>query len=817
MPPGAGTHRDDLMSLASDHRAIPMVPVLFGAALLSGAILLFLLREPIIAGGFVAAIIGSGAVIWFARRTFPVVNEDKVVFTDWTVTRASANATNAAIAVTDRSGRVVCASDLYGEWFPGYPAPSDITVSVADRERLADCGRAAWRDGDARLLGMVRGALTLDLDVQRTGRSDDFLLWRFMPVQQASVMDDYLRILEGEAGEQFSQAGVMAAMIGAEGRVRASNRAFVQRATGRGDSNIVGRDFAGFMRVDSKGRIFFAHEEQQAIPIRMTQIQVRPEDPASMLMLFMIDETVASVDGISSLAYVETLVSLLPFGLGMADRDGRLLFFNNAFARAAGLGQEEKPSYPGDLVIGEDRTAVAEAIRRFAIGAQVSGDIQVRLASQPDDPVSLSLAGVRGLGEAAVLLSLKDNSEEARLKRQLAQQTKMQAVGQLAGGVAHDFNNILTAILGHCDLMMMRHTPGDSDYDDIQQIRANSNRAAALTRQLLAFSRQQTLRPQVLQLPDVVSEVSSLLKRLLGEGIQLEVSHGRSLGAVRADPGQLEQVIVNLVVNARDAMPGGGKVAINTFALSADQVRAMRNEIMPITDYTGLAVTDTGVGIPPDTLGKIFEPFYTTKDVGRGTGLGLSTVYGIIKQSGGFIFPDSEVGKGTTFNIYLPVHVGVDGQPGSASVSRRRPTTETWGTGTILLVEDEDMVRTVAERALVRQGYTVICASDGEQGLARLAQAQQIDLLISDVVMPVMDGPSMVRAIRANHPRMPVLFMSGYAEEQLRNSIDIDDVSFLPKPFSVVQLAEAARDVLAAAREAQSSAPPSDADEPVQD
>ncbi|HZV56914.1 MAG TPA: ATP-binding protein, partial [Sphingobium sp.] len=623
----------------------------------------------------------------------------------------------------------------------------------------------------------------------------------FLTVRQASIIDDYLRVVEGEAGRQLAQAGIMCAMIGAEGRIRAANPAFVLRATGRADTNMVGRDLAGYMRVDNKGRIFFAQDDGEGASVRLFQIPVRPDDPMGLLLLVMVDDPVASVEGITSLAYVETLLSLLPFGLGMADRDGRLLFYNKAFARAAGvLESDVRPSYPVDLVVPEDQAVVADAVRRYAMGAQVSGDIQVRLRAQPDEPVSLSLAGVRGLGEAAVLLSLKDNSEESRLKRQVAQQTKMQAVGQLAGGVAHDFNNILTAIIGHCDLMLMRHTPGDTDYHDIQQIRANSNRAAALTRQLLAFSRQQTLRPQVLQLPDVVSEVSSLLKRLLGENISLDVTHGRNLGAVRADPGQLEQVIVNLVVNARDAMPEGGTVTIRTFSVPAAQVREMKNDFMPIGDYTGLSVCDTGVGIAPEFIGKIFEPFYTTKEVGKGTGLGLSTVYGIVKQSGGFIFADSQIGEGTTFTIYLPVHA-MEVEDPSRRAARRRAATDTWGTGTILLVEDEDMVRSVAERALTRQGYTVITASDGEQGLARLAQADRIDLLISDVVMPGMDGPTMVRTARATHPALPVLFMSGYAEEQLRKSIDIENVAFLPKPFSVTQLAEAARDVLSAARE----------------
>jgi len=373
---------------------------------------------------------------------------------------------------------------------------------------------------------------------------------------------------------------------------------------------------------------------------------------------------------------------------------------------------------------------------------------------------------------------------------------KMQAVGQLAGGVAHDFNNILTAIIGHCDLMTMRHIPGDSDYDDIQQIKHNSNRAAALTRQLLAFSRQQTLRPQILQLPDVISEISNLLKRLLGETVKLEVSHGRNLGSVRADPGQLEQVIVNLAVNARDAMPEGGTLKIQTYGLSQADVRKLGIEIMPVTEYTAMKVIDTGGGIPQDIITKIFEPFFTTKEVGKGTGLGLSTVYGIVKQSGGFIFADSEIGRGTSFTIYLPAHEAAAVVPGT--VRPKEVSAELWGTGTILLVEDEAMVRAVAERALARQGYTVVTATNGEEGLEILeAGRERIDLVISDVVMPTMDGPTMARAAREKRPDLPIIFMSGYAEEQLRKSIDLDNIGFLPKPFSVQQIGQAAREALA--------------------
>jgi two-component system cell cycle sensor histidine kinase/response regulator CckA len=252
--------------------------------------------------------------------------------------------------------------------------------------------------------------------------------------------------------------------------------------------------------------------------------------------------------------------------------------------------------------------------------------------------------------------------DEAHLNDQFGHAARMQAIGQLAGGVAHDFNNVLTGILGQCDLMLMRHAPGDIDYDDIQQIKNNANRAAALTRQLLAFSRQQTLRPQVLQLPDIVAEISNLLTRLVGEKIDLIVKNGRNLGPIWADPGQLEQVVVNLAVNARDAMPAGGQLIIQTYAVSAADVRASGNRFLPVVDYVALSVADTGAGIDPELLPKIFDPFFTTKDVGKGTGLGLSTVYGIVKQSGGHLFADSTPGQGSSFVIYLPVYQGDETQ-----------------------------------------------------------------------------------------------------------------------------------------------------------
>ncbi|MBA3941879.1 MAG: hybrid sensor histidine kinase/response regulator [Sphingopyxis sp.] len=778
MPVPAGLSRVDLGLLG-------------GLALVSVGLLFWATRDAVLAAGFLAglAIVAGGVLL--ARRLFPGAVSREAALPDWTMLRAAVNHDDIAIAVTDRAGRLVCANDLFATWMGGFVTPPGLPLDGRGAELLKNAGRAAWRDGEGRVDDLVVGPLQLRAQILRTGQSEDYLVWRFSALERLDLVSEITRHLDGPAGRTLGHAGVMTALVSAEGRLRVANQAFLLRALGEGDAlHYAGRDVAPMLRLDDGGSLYFAREGDRATPVRMLQIPLVPTDSNSAMLLAMLDEEMGPTDRGTAQTYVETLLSLLPFGLAMVDRDGRFLYMNKAFVRAAGLAEGKMPRYPGDMVVGEDKGPLADMIRRHSSGQQVGGDLSIRLAGQPEEPVSMRVVGVRGLGEAAVLLSLKDSSEESRLKRQVAQASKMQAVGQLAGGVAHDFNNILTAVLGSCDLMLMRHTPGDSDYDDIQHIRSNANRAASLTRQLLAFSRQQTLRPQILQLPDVISEVSHLLKRLIADSVQLSVHHGRGLGAVRADPGQLEQVIINLAVNARDAMPGGGTLTIETYPVSAAEVRQMGNEFMPPADYSALRVSDTGVGIAPDVLPKIFEPFFTTKDVGKGTGLGLSTVYGIIKQSAGFIFADSKPGEGTSFTVYLPVH-RAEGDAPVVAQPPPKPKKNQWGTGTILLVEDEDMVRAVAERALSRAGYTVVTASQGEEGIERFGTMDKVDLILSDVVMPTMDGPAMVRAMRARRPDLPVLFMSGYAEEQLRQSINIDDVAFLPKPFSVAQLTEA--------------------------
>jgi two-component system cell cycle sensor histidine kinase/response regulator CckA len=768
-------------------------PLLALAAGVSAAGILLLVGQPWL--GAATGLIGLSAAVVTALRSRPARRaiEPLVAGPDYSVVGATLGLAREPAALTSGEGALLIANAAYLARFGRGIAPLDLGADDDAREALAIAKTMAWRDGAGCVAGVATADGSIAVEAERIGTQGDLLLWRFPEAAAPDALTLAAHGIGGPAGERFGGAGVLAAVVDQDGAVIAANRAFVERAMSREQvSNGVSVETLIELGDDQQVRLLA--EGDAAQPMRFVHIPANPaaESGAGTILLFDSQDT-----GSGDSANLQALLDVLPIGLALADRDGRFLTMNQAFRQAGGIRGAAMPIYPGDLVVKEDKAAVADAVRRNARGPAMSGDLAVRLARQSSEPVALTIAGLRGLGDAAVLLLLKDNSEEAKLKRQVAQATKMQVVGQLAGGVAHDFNNILTAIIGHCDLMLMRHTPGDSDYDDIQQVKSNSNRAAGLTRQLLAFSRQQTLRPQVLQLPDVVSEVSHLLKRLLGETVELVVKHGRNLGPVRADPGQLEQVIVNLAVNARDAISakGSGTLTIQTYSVKADQVAELGSEILPIADYSALSVTDTGCGIAPSVLGKVFEPFFTTKEVGKGTGLGLSTVYGIVKQSGGFIFADSTVGEGTRFVIYLPVH-REDASAAKAKKAAKPKENELWGSGTVLLVEDEPMVRGVAERALTRHGYTVITADNGEDALEILGRGEEIALLISDVVMPGMDGPTMVAEARKDRPDLKILFMSGYAEEQLRNSINLDNVSFLPKPFSVQELAEAAKRTL---------------------
>jgi PAS domain S-box-containing protein len=491
------------------------------------------------------------------------------------------------------------------------------------------------------------------------------------------------------------------------------------------------------------------------------------------------------------------LVRHAPMGVAFTDASGVIVEANTAFAQFFGLDSVQGQK-PADLAEEADRDAVTALVAKAVEGTAASG-VRLRKTGPQTERTGKLFAGPARDGRAILYLSsVVDVSEQKAHDDRSAQAQKLQAVGQLAGGVAHDFNNLLTVIIGNCEFLLMRHQAGDSSFKEINEVHQNALRAATLVGQLLAFSRKQTMQPKVLALSDVVGELAHMLRRLLREGITLKVERTSDLWPVHADEAQLTNAIINLVVNARDAMPGGGTVTIKTANESLSQSSSVGAAVMLAGDYVRLEVADTGTGMSKDIQSKIFDPFFTTKPVGQGTGLGLATVYGIVKQSDGYITVDSEVGRGTTFNIYLPRHKLEPGAAAQTSepVPAQRDVT---GQGTILLVEDEDAVRSFAVRALKLRGYNVLEASGGEEALEIVrSEAQQIDLLVTDVVMPNMDGPTLVRHAKGLRPGLPVIFMSGYAEEAFRrNDEKAEDLHFLPKPFGLKQLAAKVKEVLA--------------------
>jgi two-component system cell cycle sensor histidine kinase/response regulator CckA len=493
-----------------------------------------------------------------------------------------------------------------------------------------------------------------------------------------------------------------------------------------------------------------------------------------------------------------------PIAIATVDKSGRVKRANAAFARLFGDAMKGEDRQILAAVAESGRLGLAEALNRAAQGqsdvrpvdAQIEGSLGSakfffsamegeRDDSEPD-------------GEAAILYAL-DTTEQRALEGQVIQAQKMETVGKLAGGIAHDFNNVLTAIIGHADLLLLSHRQTDPAFRDIMQIKHNANRAAGLVKHLLAFSRRQTLRPQVLALGDVLTDLRLMLGRLLGEKVSLDVQHSRDLWLVKADNSQLEQVVVNLVINARDAMPEGGQVTLRTRNVAVSEVPQFNKPLLPAADWVLIEVEDTGTGIPHDIRDKIFEPFFSTKEVGKGTGLGLSTVYGIVKQTEGFIFVDSDIGRGTTFRIFLPRHTGALEEEPAAKPAEPPPSAKDMtGHGTILLVEDEDAVRSFATRALESRGYTVLSAGSGVEALTLIdAEAGGIDLVVSDVVMPEMDGPTLLKELRRRNPDIKIIFVSGYAEEAFKKNLEADEeFVFLPKPFALKDLVQAVKETL---------------------
>ncbi|MCA1405151.1 response regulator [Ensifer sp. IC3342] len=516
-----------------------------------------------------------------------------------------------------------------------------------------------------------------------------------------------------------------------------------------------------------------------------------------------------------------------PMAIASVDGDGRILRTNAPFLKLfAGLVSQddvERGALIETVVHKSEKGRLQEAL---AAAKDRQSDIAPIDALHPNDEARHFRFYVNAVidqsdqapEEAAIIYALEITEQKA-LETQMAQTQKMNAVGTLAGGIAHDFNNVLTAILLSSDHLLLSARPADATFADLMEIKRNANRAAVLVRQLLAFSRKQTMRPTVLNLTDVIGDLRMLVDRMTGTNVKVEVDYGRDLWPVKTDLGQFEQVLLNLAVNARDAMPEGGTITLRTRNLPASEVAALGRRELPEDDFVMVEVADQGTGIPQEIMDKIFEPFFTTKEVGKGTGLGLSMVYGIVKQSGGYIYPESEVGKGTTFRILLPRHVEEIREEVAAGASSTtevpmpaasdlvvapapkaepEPADLTGDSAVVLLVEDEEAVRRGGKRMLETRGYTVHEAGSGVEALDIMDELNgAVDIVVSDVVMPEMDGPTLLRELRKKYPDLKFIFVSGYAEDAFARNLPADaKFGFLPKPFSLKQLAVAVREML---------------------
>jgi two-component system cell cycle sensor histidine kinase/response regulator CckA len=511
-----------------------------------------------------------------------------------------------------------------------------------------------------------------------------------------------------------------------------------------------------------------------------------------------------------------------PMAIATIDKQGGVIRTNPLFARLFhGTRSAEGEDRSIRAIVAErDRPSLEAAIRAAAAGKADIAPVDAMLAGPGERFGRFYVTAVEEAErdqEAAIVYALETTAQR-ELETKVTQTQKMELVGQLAGGIAHDFNNVLSAIMMATDFLLNAHKPTDPSFQDIMQIKQNANRAASLVRHLLAFSRKQTMRPQVLDLGEVLSDLNMLLRRLIGEKVTLQVVHGRDLWPVRVDISQFEQVIVNLAVNARDAMSGGGRLELRTANVTAKDCERFHAKGMPAADYVLVKVNDSGTGIPAAILDKIFEPFFSTKEVGKGTGLGLSTVYGIIKQTGGFVYVDSVEGKGTTFRIFLPRHIAsaqdaapehaAEAQVSSligvlAAAAEIKPpaNADLTGEGTILLVEDEEGLRALNARGLTSRGYTVLEAGNGVEAIDVLEKIDgRVDLVVSDVVMPEMDGPTLLRELRSRDPSLKIIFVSGYAEDAFQKHLPADgqQFAFLAKPFTLKQLVAAVKETMAA-------------------
>ncbi|WP_297321897.1 PAS domain-containing sensor histidine kinase [uncultured Bartonella sp.] len=499
-----------------------------------------------------------------------------------------------------------------------------------------------------------------------------------------------------------------------------------------------------------------------------------------------------------------------PLAMAIINQQGKFLVINRPFSHLFNITSDDTENRLLFNVMADgDKTGIEGVLRKIAANGLTNLAIEATLSSDKNRHFRLFFVGIaneqRSANNEIAILSVVETTAQKTLEDKMAQGQKLQAVGQLAGGIAHDFNNVLTAILMSCDLLLASHRSSDPAHADLINIKNNANRAASLVQQLLAFSRRQTLRPEVVDLTELLSDVRNLLMPLLGSNIHLKFNHGRDLWDVKVDQASFQRVLMNLVINGRDAMASGGTITITTANVKKQQIDELSYSGLVSGDYVELDVEDTGTGIPKAVQEKMFEPFFTTKEVGKGTGLGLSMVYGIVKQTGGYIYCESHEGKGTKFRIFLPRFVADSKNIGSddrqkvqQTKSQPEKSEDLSGTATVLLVEDEAAVRMGGVRALQSRGYTVLEAENGLEALDIIGERNgAVDLVVSDVVMPEMDGPTLLGEMRKKYPEIKFVFVSGYAKDAFAKNLAPDAVfGFLSKPFTLKQLAMKVKEML---------------------
>jgi len=751
----------------------------------------------IIVGGNVAAALGGFVLIITAFTIFRALkNLDQPLkrrdIADRELLNALVGMDRRAIAITGLEGDVLTSNYAF-ERIAGKSARwiADLFSDYAEGKEALKVLQEVVQFGNARserALGAKEGPL-----VMSGRRIGQYLLWQFELQSDKNRLTHEKEVYEGWAAPIFEKLGCGVLLEDMDGKP------FFVNDILHGWLGLEARTEIPQKILLKAGESQMLVGKQQRIDVDIIDVPLNTREKGRQIGRYRIIRKLEQIRGKlipeDREFLVDPIFDAAPVAVAVVDREGILIECNQPLRRLAAA----ENLAPGDSILtivkAEDRDDLVKIIEFAHDGKPSSFPLDIVFNTQPEHVGQVFTTTIAKADTRYAILYLIDTTQEKSLERQFVQAQKMQAVGQLAGGVAHDFNNLLTAIIGFCDLLLVRHDAGDQSFSDIIQIKQNANRAANLVRQLLAFSRQQTLRPKVLMLTDILAEISNLIRRLIGENIDLKVIHGRDLLPVKVDQGQFEQVIINLAVNARDAMMDGGHLEIRTSMIGPDHPLVERYSVIVPDDYVLIEVQDTGCGIPADNLTKIFEPFFTTKEVGQGTGLGLATVYGIVKQTGGFVFVESAPGEGTTFLLFLKAHGG--GVEDVEAPQSEGPARDLTGKGTILVVEDEDPVRIFACRALTNKGYTVLEASSGEAGLEILkTHEEKIDLLISDVIMPNMDGPTLVKEARKDMPDLPVIFVSGYAEDVFRKNLEAEEFQFLPKPFSLNDLAEQVKGIL---------------------